>query len=165
MEQQMPRMEKKQSPKRQRPRNPKILQRMRVMPSKVRLFNINHYLLQEFGSDHIVSLPFCHRWKEGKEKEDRKGKRKRRDRKGKRKGAKKESQECSKKEERSGLIHTNQQLEKQMLLSWRCSPLCRFRHRWWQWCRWRGRHTQEEDQEEDTKRQLSLRKFSQRKEK
>lgn len=105
MEQQMSRMEKKPSPKRQRPRNPKILQRMRVMPSKASLFNINHYLLQEFWSHHIVSPSFHTRWKEGEEKEDRKGKR--RDRKGKRKGAKKESQKCSKKEERYVLICTD----------------------------------------------------------
>lgn len=98
MVQQMPRTEKKPSPKRQRQRKPKILQRRRAMPSKVRLFNRNHRLLQEFWSDHIVSPPVYNRWKEGEEKEDRKGKRG--ERKGKREGAKEESQKCSKKEER-----------------------------------------------------------------
>lgn len=44
----------------------------------------------------MVSPPFYNRWKEGEEKEDRK----RRGRKGKREGAKKESQKCSKEEER-----------------------------------------------------------------
>lgn len=163
MVQQMPRMEKKPSPKRLRPRKVKILQRWRAMPSKVRLFKRNHSLLQELSSDHSVSPLFYNRWKEGEEKEDRKGKR--RGRKGKREGAKKESQKCSKKEERYVLNHTGQRLVKQTVLLLRCSHPCRFGHRWRQWRWWWRRHSQEEDQEEDSKGQLSLCKLSQGKEK
>lgn len=65
----------------------------------------------------MVSPPFYNRWKEGEEKEDRK----RTGRKGKREGAKKESQKCSKKEERYVLNQDSNAL----LESWRKDvPVC-----------------------------------------